>query len=249
MAASSWSRCASDRPFDRRGGLFLLPVLLQSLVLASGGLLSVGSITIVLLLLLSDQGGRKGLAYMLGYVGSYMLIGVSVTLVGYRFAENSSGERGGFLPLLFIILGMLLLWLALRNWRKPPSENDESPRLFKILDNITPLRAFAFGALVTILNFKNLAIYLSAVSISLLSDLPLPARIIIVLLDALIFCTLIIVPVLIYIFFPKQADKVLSRLKQALETHSRPIGIWAPLFFGLIFLIRGITGLILNEVF
>ena len=219
----------------------MFSVLIQSVVLTSAGLLSVGSITIVILLLLSDQGGRNGLAYMLGYVGGYMLIGVSVTLVGYTVAEKSSREPRIFLPLLLIILGMLLLWLSQRNWRKPPSEDNTSPRLFSILDKITPPKAFAFGALVTVINFKNLAIYLSAVSISLVSDLPLPSKIIIVFLDALIFCTAVIVPVLIYILFPKQADKILNWIKQALERHSRPIGIWVPLVFGLIFLIRGIS--------
>jgi len=112
------------------------------------------------------------------------------------------------------------------------------------MDKITPSKAFAFGALVTIVNFKNLALYFSAVSISLVSDLPLPSKIIIVLLDALVFCTFIIVPVLIYFLFPKRADQLLNWIKQSLETHSRPIGIWVPLVFGLIFLIRGITGLL-----
>jgi threonine/homoserine/homoserine lactone efflux protein len=181
---------------------------------------------------------------MLGYVGGYMLIGVSVTLLGYTVTENSSREEGIFLPVLLIILGLLLLFLTQRNWRKPPSENNENPRLFTMIDKITPPKAFAFGALVSVINFKNLAIYLSAVSIPLVSDLPLSSKIIIVLVDALVFCSAVIVPVLIYFLFPKQADKLLNRLKQALETHSRPIGIWVPLIFGLIFLIRGISGLL-----
>ena len=181
---------------------------------------------------------------MLGYVGSYTLIGLSVVLVGYNVTGNNSGERGVFLPILFIALGALLLWLAQRNWRKAPADKNKSPRLFAILDNITPPKAFAFGALVTVINFKNLAIFLSAVSISLVSALPLPSKIIIVLFDVLVFCAAVIVPVLIYILFPKQADKLLNWIKQALETYSRPIGIWVPLVFGLIFLIRGLTGLL-----
>ena len=222
----------------------MLTVLVQSLILASGGILSVGSITIVILLLISDQGWRNGLAYMLGYLGSYTLIGVSVVLVGYNIAGNNSRERGIALPILFTVLGTLLLWLTQRNWRKPPSENNKSPRLFAIIDNISPPKAFTFGALVTVINFKNLAIFLSAVSISLVSNLPLPSKIIIVLLVALVFCTSVIVPVLIYVSFPQKADERLNWIKQTLETHSRPIGIGVPFVFGLIFLIRGITGLL-----
>ena len=221
-----------------------MTVLIQSLLLASGGMLSIGSITIVILLLISDQGWRNGLAYTLGYVSGYTIIGVSVVWLGYSVAENRSGEPGYFSSILFITLGVLLLWLTLRNWWKPPSENKEPPRLFAILDKITPLKAFGFGALVTIINFKNLAIFLSAVSVSLLSDLPLPSKTIIVLLDVLVFCAPVILLVLIYLFFPRQADKILNWIKQTLDTHSRTIGIVAPLIFGLIFVIRGIAGIL-----
>jgi len=219
-------------------------VLIQSLLLASGGMLSIGSITIVILLLISDQGWRNGLAYTLGYVSGYTIIGVSVVWLGYSVAENRSGEPGYFSSILFITLGVLLLWLTLRNWWKPPSENKEPPRLFAILDKITPLKAFGFGALVTIINFKNLAIFLSAVSVSFLSDLPLPSKTIIVLLDVLVFCAPVILLVLIYLFFPRQADKILNWIKQTLDTHNRTIGIVAPLIFGLIFVIRGIAGIL-----
>ncbi len=221
----------------------MLPILIQSLVLASAGLLSVGSITIIILLLMSEHGLHNGMAYMLGYVGGYILIGVSVILVGYRVAENRSGESGRIVPIMLIVLGLLLLFLTLRNWRKAPSTNNENPRLLMIIDRITPLKAFALGAVITVINFKNLALFSTAVSIPLLSDLPLPSKIIIVILDALVFCTAVIVPVLIYILFPKRADKFLHWIKQTLETHSRPIGIWVPFIFGLLFLIRGITGL------
>lgn len=186
----------------------MLPVLIQSLVLASAGLFSVGSITIIILLLMSEHGLHNGLAYMLGYMGGYMLIGVSVILVGYRVAEN------------------------------------RNPRLLALIDKITPLKAFALGAVITVINFKNLALFLTAVSIPLLSDLSLPQKLIVVILDALVFCTAVIVPVLVYILFPKKADHFLNWIKRALETHSRPIGIWVPLLFGLLFIIRGITGLL-----
>ncbi len=222
----------------------MLTVLFQSLILAAGGMLSVGSITIVILLLLSDRGWRNGLAYALGYVSAYSLIGIVVVWVGYTAVSNNSGEPGSFSSILFVAMGLLLLWLTQRNWRKPPSTNQESPRLFTMIDKISPPKAFAFGALVTVINFKNLAIFLSAVSIPLLSDLPLYSKMMTALLDALVFCTAVLIPVLIYVAFPKQANERLNRIKQTLERYGRSIGIIAPLLFGLIFLIRGITGLL-----
>jgi threonine/homoserine/homoserine lactone efflux protein len=219
----------------------LFTVLLQSLVLASGGIFSVGSITLVILPLISDRGWRNGLAYMTGYVGAYTLIGIAAVSVGYQTAGNNSEKPAIFMPILFMVLGIVLLWLTQRNWRKAPSERDNSPRLFSIVDKITPPKAFMFGAFVTVVNFKNLAIFLSAVSIVLVSDLLLPSKILMVLPVVLVFCLSVIIPVLIYVSFPERANERLGRLKQTLETHSRAIGIWVPLVFGLIFLMRGIS--------
>lgn len=216
-------------------------VLVQSLLLASGGIFSVGSITLVILLLISDRGWRNGLAYMTGYVAAYTLIGIAAVFLGYR-SEGNGGEGPGLVVSgLLIVLGSVLLWLSLRNWRKPILENEENPRIFALVDGITPPRALAFGGLVSVVNVKNLAIFLSAISVVLVSGLPLPTKYLLVLPVVLVFCLAVIIPVLIYLSFPARASERLGRLKDALESNSRRIGIWAPLIFGLIFLARGIS--------
>ena len=100
-------------------------MLVQALVLASTGLLSVGSITLVILLLISDRGWHNGLGYALGYFSAYSVIGIVVVVAGYRATGNNTGERSILLPILLMVLGTLLLWLSLRNWRKPVSVNQE----------------------------------------------------------------------------------------------------------------------------
>ena len=224
----------------------MIAVFIQSLILASGGIVSVGSITLVILLLISDKGWLNGLGYMLGYTISYSLIGVTVVFVGFNASGNNSGEPSIVAPVLFIILGSLLLWITLRNWKKPINETDSKTpsRLFTLVDKATPPKAFAFGAMVTVINFKNLAIFLSAVSVVHMSNLDLTYKIINVLLVALVFCLSVIIPVLIYVLFPKRSAELLNWIKVSLETHSRSIGIWLPLIFGTIFLIKGITVLL-----
>lgn len=222
----------------------LSTVLIQSVILASGGILSVGSILIVILLLISEQNWRSGLAYMLGYVGTYAIIGLTAVWLGQTATESNAGEPSTFVPILLIVLSILLLWLAQRNWRTPVSEESENPRLFAMLDNITPTKSFLFGAVVTIFNVKNLAIFLSAISIVIVSSLSFPIKMGIVLLDVVVFCLSVIMPVLIYISFPQTAYSRLNQLKQTLENNRRPIGIWVPLIFGLLFLTQGITRLL-----
>ena len=222
----------------------MLPVLFQSLLLASSGLLSIGSITLVILLLISDQGWRNGLGYALGYFSAYSIIGMGVVVLGYRAAENSSREPNPFFPIFLLFFGSLLLWMAFRNWRKPPAEEQEEPRFFAIVDKMTPIKSFGFGALVSIINFKNLALFLTALSVVVISALPVTQKIIITLLVALVFCLSVIIPVSIYLLFPNGAKETLGGIKDFLNRNSRKIGIYAPLLFGLIFLFKGIMDLL-----
>ena len=217
----------------------MLSVIIQSLVLASGGILSFGSITIVILLLISDKGWRNGFGYMLGYVSAYTLIGVSVVVLSFNYTatDDASAEPSSIGAVFFMIMGILLLWLAFRNWRKPPSPEKKQPRLFAILDKVTPIKAFLLGALVSVINFKNLAIFLSAVSVLIVSELSLLSKIVIVLLDVFVFCLSVLIPVGIYIAFPQTARERLTWIRQTIEKYSRPIGIWVPLVFGIIFLV------------
>ena len=106
------------------------------------------------------------------------------------------------------------------------------------------MKAFGFGAMVSVVNFKNLAIFLSAISVVHLSNLELSLKLINVVLVAIVFCLSVIVPVLIYLLFPKRSGELLNWIKQTIETRSRAIGIWIPLIFGVLFLLRGITQLI-----
>lgn len=215
-------------------------VAIQSLVLASSGLLSFGSMTIVILLLLSDRGWSNGLASALGYTGAYMAIGLSVVVTGTQTTANGVGQPGLWLPILLILLGLFLLWLSRRNWRTPASTSAERPRFFSLIDSITLPKAFGIGALVTVVNVKNLALFLSALSVVVLSDLSLDQKILVTVPVVLVFCLAVSIPVTIYLAFPHRSGELLVRLKTALEQHSRPLGIWAPLLFGTIFLTRGL---------
>ncbi|MBI9051742.1 MAG: DUF2065 family protein [Anaerolineaceae bacterium] len=222
----------------------MFSVLIQALVLASAGLLSVGSMTFVILMLLSDRGWRNALGYALGYISAYSLIGIAAVAIGYRSAQSNTGETSIVRSILLIVLGSVLVWLALRNWRKPVAEKKDEPRFFSLVDNITPLKAYGFGAMVSVVNFKNLALFLTAMSVVVLSDLIIAEKIVITLLVVLVFCLSVTIPILIYFLFPKRAKDLLQSIKQFINQHSRMIGILLPLVFGLLLLIKGITDLL-----
>ena len=185
------------------------------------------------------MGWVNGLAYALGYFLADKAIGVSAVTLGVQSGGEGSSGLALARPILMLILGALLPSMGWRNARKSLQDDAGASRFFSLVDSITPLRAFGFGAAVTVINFKNLALFLTALSVVILSSLSLAEKIAIALVAALVFSLSVLLPVLIFVSVPRQAAAILNRLKVALDKNSRAIGIWTPLIFGLIFLVVG----------
>jgi threonine/homoserine/homoserine lactone efflux protein len=164
-------------------------------------------------------------------------------MLGYRASLQGNDEPSNFLPILFIFLGALLLYITVRNWRKGPQENDAPPRIFQFIDQFNTFKAFGFGLAIGVINFKNLAFFLSAISVILVSTLLIAQKIVVTLLVVLVFCTSVSVPVLIAVIFPQGAEEKLGWIKRKIDTHRYQIGIWLPLVFGVLFILRGIRSL------
>lgn len=222
----------------------MFSVLLEALLLALSGLISIGSITIVIILLLSERGWHNGLGYALGYTSAYALIGIMAITLGNQFVGINPREVSLLQPILFLILGIVFILLALRNLKNPIKEINTNHRFTTILDTITPLKAVGFGAIISVVNFKNLTLFLSAISIVIISKLAIIEKIIITFPVVLVFCLSVIIPVLIYIAFPKRSKNILSSFKKFLMDHNRPIGIWVPIVFGFLLLVKGLTDLL-----
>ncbi|MCY3414548.1 MAG: GAP family protein [Candidatus Heimdallarchaeota archaeon] len=221
----------------------MIEVLIESIILASSGLLSVGSMTLTILLLISDRGLINGLGYAFGYIIGYSIIGILSVFFQYRTTGGSPAEPSLIPYYILIFLGGLLLYLSLKNYRKESGDSKDN-RMVRMVDNITPLRAFGFGLLVTVVNFKNFALFMTALSVVLLSDLVIQQKLIITEILVLVFSSSVLIPIIIYLLFPKQGRNKLLGIKDWLNRNGRPISIWAPLAFGSIFIIKGVLEII-----
>ncbi len=210
--------------------------LLQALLLASTGFFSVGAILLAIVLLLSKGGWKNGLAYAVGYTFTYLLVGGGVLLIeGQRPATQQGPSFWG--SLLLWGMAALMFWFSWRGLRQPIRQ--QGPGWLQRLDQLTPRQSLAFGALVVISNVKNLALFLSAVSVLLVTELPLVQQLLFLLPLTLTFCLSVLAPGLLYWLFPQRAQPWLQHARSFLATHQRPINIWLPFFFGLFFLVRG----------
>jgi threonine/homoserine/homoserine lactone efflux protein len=224
--------------------------MIQSLIVASTGMISVGSMSLVILMLLSKNGWRNGFGYALGYTLSYALIGILIVIIGSTTidiaSQDSSTEPSIFLPVAYIVLGMILLFVSLRNifWSSQVTKKTKPNRFFTSIDHATPIKTFCFGMLVAVINVKNITLFLSAVSIVHLSNYDLKFKLINVVLVTLVFCFSVISPVCIALIFPQKSHAILHGIKNTIETRARFISTWVPIIFAVIFLYIGITQLL-----
>jgi hypothetical protein len=122
------------------------------------------AVIVVILLLISQRGKNKALAYLLGW-----LIGLSaLCYVVYLMMEAIRSPRWG-LPHRFsglqLLLGLLFIAMAIYEFRLIPRQKQNEPPRYKWLDKLddfTLLEVFAVAAAMAGLNLKNAGLVLSA---------------------------------------------------------------------------------------
>jgi threonine/homoserine/homoserine lactone efflux protein len=136
----------------------------QVLSLGIGVALSPAPIIAVVLMLAGPRGRANGPAFLAGWVVGIAALGTIVLLVA---SSASASERGGpatWVSIVKIILGLLLVLLAVRQWRGRPrgDASPELPKWMKTVDTFTPGRSVAMGATLSSVNPKNLLLVVGA---------------------------------------------------------------------------------------
>ncbi len=219
-------------------------LILQSIGLAFTGLVSLGSITIVLLLILSKDGFYKGLGYTLGYFLGYVLIGNILIVLSLFLPVNFTNQVNSTIPIFLLALGTLLLFLGLRNLRRGPKTSKENKGFLSSLDGFNSRKSFMLGAAITVINVKNLALYMTAMSGIILVQVDILDKILLTFLISIIFCIGVFFPVLIYLMFPESSEVKLTSFKAYLDTHSHKLSIYLPIFFSFLLIFKGVTDLL-----
>ena len=136
----------------------------QVLSFGVGVALSPVPIIAVVLMLATPMGRMNGPAFIGGWIVGLAGLG-AVLLVGASGAEaSSSSAPQEWVSIVKIVLGVLLLLVAARQWRGRP-QGDAQPELpawMKTIDTFTPPKAFGMGILLSAANPKNLILVVGA---------------------------------------------------------------------------------------
>lgn len=116
---------------------------------------------VLLVVLLTPRGLPNGLAFAVGWSGALLVVpSGTIALLGMGATLDVHRETGAALEAL---LGLSLLYLAIRQWNRRPRDGAEAvvPRWLILADRCTPWRALGIGYVLVVANPKTLALALA----------------------------------------------------------------------------------------
>lgn len=196
----------------------------QSLPVAVGVLISPLPIVAVVLMLVSGRARANAFSFLAGW---FVAVG-AVTLVVALLAGAATPSASGPPPwtaILKIVLGLLLLLLALTQWRGRPKAGTEppAPRWMAAIDTFTPVKAAGLAVLLGAVNPKNLLLVVSGgAAIASAAPGDTNAQVVATVVFALVASVGVATPVFIYLFMGSRAATTLDELK-AWMTHNNAV--------------------------
>jgi threonine/homoserine/homoserine lactone efflux protein len=213
--------------------------------MAVGVALSPVPIIAVILMLVSARAQVNGLAFIVGWLLGLAVVGTIVLLVAGPANANDDGEPATWVGILELLLGLLLLRIALRQWRGRPHDGDEppTPKWMGAIEQFSPAKALGAGAALAGANPKNLLLAVAAAAAIAQTGIPGGEQAAAYVVFALIGTIGVAAPVVIYFAMGDRAGPILDRLKAWMASHNAVIMAVLCLVIGAKLIGDGIAGL------
>ncbi len=199
----------------------------------------------IILMLLTPDARRNGLAFLGGWILGLAVVGTIVLIVANVAGVSTSDGASTTVSVIKLVLGIVLLGAAWRQWKKRPQvgEHPAVPGWMRSLDKFTPQRALAVGALLSGVNPKNLVLNVSAAAGIAQSALAGAQQAVVLMVLVLVGSIGVAAPVVVYLTMHDTADRVLTGWKTWLADNNATVMMVLFMVFGVVLLGKGIGGL------
>jgi Sap, sulfolipid-1-addressing protein len=216
-----------------------------SLPLAVGIALSPIPIIAVVLMLTSAKARVNGPLFVLGWLVGLGIVGAIVLAVAGPTGASKSGSPATWVSWVKIVLGVLLLLVAVRQFRSRPraSEEPHMPKWMSTIDKTTPVAAFGLAAALSGANPKNLLLAVAGAAAIAQTGIPGGQQAIAYLIFAVIGTLGVAIPVGIYFALGERSARLLAGLKDWMTEHNAVIMAVLCLIIGVKLIGDAISGL------
>lgn len=227
----------------RGGGSSCVGIALVQLIpLVIGSVMMPTWILLVLFLLRQRDGQVTAIAFVGGVTAVRLLQGIifGLFISAYHF-DAKRGQSGTLVSTLLIIVGIIMWVTALTLiLRTDDGADDTLPLWQRMINAITPLKAFGLGALLVLTSSRAWVFTLTALGIIGRAELSAGESLVAFLLFVLGAEILLVAPILVSMW----SSTRFGDMAYWLEKHERPIMIVASFIVGGYFLWQGGTGLL-----
>jgi len=186
-----------------------------SLPLAVGIAISPIPIIAVVLMLTTPRARANGPAFLAGWVLGLGIVGAIVLALAGPAGASQSGSPATWVSWVKIVLGVLLLLVAVRQFRGRPQDGEDAPmpKWMSRIDEIGPVAALGFAVVLAGANPKNLLLAVAGAAAIAQTGISGAQQAVAYLVFVLIGSLGIGTPVVIYLVMGERSQAVLARLK------------------------------------
>ncbi len=196
-----------------------------------------------ILMLLSPRAKGTSIGFLLGWVVGIVVALVVFTLLSSIIPASDPGASKPIVGWVTIILGVLLLLLAVQQWRGRPRVGQEPalPAWMKAIDSMNPGKGFGLGFLLSAVNPKNLLMAVAGGLAIGSAALTVAQTVITSVIFVLVAASTVLVPVVGYLIASKQMAAPLERLRAWLVHHNAAIMATLLLVIGVVLIGKGVA--------
>ena len=197
----------------------------EVLPLAVGIAISPIPIIAAILMLLSPRARSTSVGFLIGWVAGIIVAVVVFTVVSSVLPAPDDSQPAPVAGVIKLILGLLLVLLAVRQWRSRPKagERAELPKWMSAIDSMTFGKALGLGFLLSAVNPKNLLMAASAGVFIGAAALAVGQIVVVVIIFTLIAACTVLVPVVAYLVAADRMAAPLRSLREWLGDHNAAI--------------------------
>ena len=212
------------------------------LPLAVGIAISPIPIIAAILMLLSPKAKGTSVGFLLGWVIGIVVAVVVFTLLASVLPEQDPNAAKPVSGVIKIVLGVLLLLLAIRQWRSRPKPGEEPPlpKWMSAIDDMNAGRGFGLGFLLSAVNPKNLIMAAGAGITIGTGGLTVGEDVIAILVFTLIAASSVAVPVIAYLVASARMAGPLESLRTWLVHNNATVMAVLLLVIGVVVIGKGI---------
>ena len=197
----------------------------QILPLAIGVAISPVPIIGVIVMLATPRARSNGPGFLLGWVLGLALVGTFVLVVSGGAGADAGDQPADWTNVLKLVLGLLLLVFAFRQWHGRPREGEEAtmPGWMQSVDRFTTGRSVALGVALSAVNPKNFILTAGAAAVIAETGYSATSQAVALIAFVVIASLGVGIPVAIYFFMGDRSERILGDLKSWMTAHNAAI--------------------------